>query len=256
MIPAPKVSVMMLTIDRFDVTSKCFEENIKRARQGCPDAWFEFLVCDNGSKDRRIVNYFYDLGNGQQGYHRINSRNEGVGKAFNQLYLRSQGDILVFMGNDILMPAMWLEQALHYLRVVPNPGIVGFNWGHSGIPPTTSKFGIEAPWLNAQLNRVFGTWVMKRELVEKLGLFHEGYDVYGIEDSDFNERVNRSEHNSLYVPNLLSSHLVNDVGEDSEYRRTKDASLSKNLGIFCERVKAFDSGATLVEPLPTMRDPL
>lgn len=249
-----KISILMLTLNRFDVTPKCFETNIIRALS--VDTDIEVLVADNGSTDKRIVDHFRDK---KLCYHRINSRNEGVGHAFNQLYLRATGDIICFLGNDIEMPEEWLKESVNYMRHVPKPGIIGFDWGHSSLPEMSWKDGIHARWLTPTLNRVFGSWVVDRRVIMKLGLFHEGYGPYGIEDSDFNERVNRAGFNSFYHPTLKSRHLVNDVGENSDYRRMKDESLGNNLTIFGKRVEAWELENrfnNLVEPLPPMRDPV
>lgn len=182
-------------------------------------------------------------------------QNEGVGKAFNQLFLRSTGKFCAIMGNDITMPAGWLNAAISMLTWIPQPGLIGFDWGHGSVPPISKRFNIDAHWLTPQLNRIFGTWVFRRSLVEQMGLFHEGYGPYGIEDSDVNERVNRAGFQSCYVPNMKSNHLVSDVGSLTAYRKMKDESLSRNCTIFCERVKAWDKGElSLIEPLPSMRD--
>lgn len=248
-----KASILMITIDRFDITTKCFEKNIKRALSA--DMEIEVLVCDNGSNDRRIVDYFK---NRKLAYHRVNSKNEGVAHAFNQLYLRATGDLICLLGNDIEMPEEWLKEAWAYIKSVPRAGIIGFDWGHTSLPEMSWKNGVHARWLTPTLNRVFGSWVVERKVIQKLGLFHEGYGPYGIEDSDFNERVNRAGYNSFYHPTLKSSHLVHDVGEKTQYRKMKDDSLSNNLTIFGHRVREFDSGPfnKLIEPLPPMRDPV
>lgn len=250
-----KISLMMLTIDRFEVTVQTFRQVMEAARVNLhPTAQLELLVCDNGSLDKRLVSFFANQG---CHYQRINMRNEGVGKAFNQLFLRSTGKFCAFIGNDIEMPAGWLNAAIQMLTWVPKPGLIGFDWGHGHTPPMSKKFNIDAHWLTPTLNRVFGNWVFRRELVEDMGLFHEGYGPYGIEDSDVNERANRLGYNSCYLPNMRSRHVVWDNGQQTEYRKMKDKSLSDNCTIFGERLKAWDAGTLpLREPLPPMRDVL
>lgn len=245
------VSLLMLTIDRFDKTPDVWKHNLRTAGHGRYN--IETLVCDNGSTDKRIVRFFADQ---KIAYHRVNSRNEGIGHSLNQLFLRAKGDIIASVGNDIEMPDGWLKEALYYIDNVPDCGIVGFDWGHGGMPPLSERNGIKAKWLTADKNRIFGNWVMHRRVIEKIGFFHEGYGPYGIEDSDFNERVNRSGFQSLYHPTLTSKHVVWDVGHQTAYRKMKDESLQKNCGIFGARLQEFDKGGSLVEPLPPMREPI
>lgn len=247
-------SILILTIDRYEITKKVFETNIARLNPIGSNIRYEILVCDNGSQDRNVVEYF----KGKTEYHRLNSRNEGIGHSLNQLYLRAKGDVICCLGNDIEMPDDWLNSSKRLLQL-PNIGIVGFDWGHGHTPPITEKHGIKAGWLNSQLNRVFGSWLMNRSLIEHMGFFHEGYGPYGIEDSDFNERVNRSGYDSCYHPGLKSRHLVQDVGQNSDYRKMKDASLTANAGIFGKRLQEWDAAgkdAQLIEPLPPLRDPI
>jgi len=246
-----KASILMLTIDRYELTKKVFEKNLERAKSAGVE--IEVMVADNGSQDRRIVEYFAT----RTAYHRVNSKNEGINKAFNQLFLRSTGDVICILGNDIEMPENWLKEALWYLDRVQQPGICGFDWGHGQIPPVSSVGGVSAGFLTPVLNRVFGSWILHRSLIDLLGLFHEGYGPYGIEDSDFNERVNRAGYKSFYHPKLKSQHLGWDVGDKSAYRAMKDESLQANANMFGHRLRHFDQGPEyLVEKLPPLREPL
>lgn len=250
-----KVSLMMVTIDRYEVTKECWDQIIASAKVKLDKSIeLEFLVCDNGSRDRRIIDHFASRG---LHYHRVNGSNEGVGKAFNQLFLRSTGKFCAILGNDIEMPNGWLNSSIQMLTWIPKGGLMGFDWGHGHIPPLSKQFNIDAHWLTPQLNRIFGSWVFRRSLVEDMGLFYEGYGPYGIEDSDVNERVNRLGYHSCYLPNMKSRHLVWDNGAQTAYRKIKDESLQKNCGIFGERLGKWDRGElSLKEPLPEMREPI
>ena len=113
------VSVFSLTIDRYELTKETITKNFERAKQFAPIEW---LVADNGSKDRRVVEFV--ARHPLLAYHRVNSKNEGVSHAFNQLYLRSKGEYLCFMGSDLELPEGWLQEMLGYLRTGPNIGMV------------------------------------------------------------------------------------------------------------------------------------
>lgn len=243
-----KVSFLMLTIDRYEITKKVWENNLINTH----NFDLEFLICDNGSEDKRIIDYFKPIAK----YHRVNFKNEGIAKAFNQLYLRSSGEYIVCMGNDIALPYNWLSTAISYLDKIHNPGLCGFDWGHSSLPPLSERFGIQAHWTNKEFHKVFGSWIFKRSLIDDLGFFYDNFDKYGLEDSEFNERVFRSGYNSFYLPGMKSEHLCHDVGQSSEYRKMKDIALDKNYYIMQERLKIFDAGGPLTCPLPEKRDSL
>lgn len=247
-----KISLMMLTIDRFEITRESWRINLANAMTNLPaNVELEFLVCDNGSTDRRVVDYFKTVVH----YHRANSRNEGVGHAFNQLFLRSTGDVIAMVGPDLRNDPGWLWECARYALEVPNSGIIGLDWGHGQTPPVTMKNGHIGGWLTPKLDRVFGTWVFRRRLIDEIGFFHEGFGPYGMEDSDFNERVNRAGFNSCYHPTLRCKHVCNDVGEKSAYRRMKDESLQKNSHIFWARHARYNEDG-IREPLPPRREPL
>jgi len=239
-----KVSLLLLTMNRYEITSKTVAHNLRNPGH---DDW-ELLVADQGSKDKRIVNFIAKI---KPLYHRLNSRNEGVGHSFNQLYLRCTGEVICLFPNDILLPEGWLGHALALMKIVPNCGLAGFDWGHSGTPPITVRFGLKAHWLNETLNRIFGVTLLPRKVIDVVGFFNENYGVYGLEDSSLNERVNRAGFNSFYIPGVRSEHIGHDA-EDKEYRKMKDQALEFNAKVFGQ-----DAAAGFPKPdLPPARDPI
>lgn len=245
-----KISLMALTIDRIDTTKLVLTENLKRAQH--PELEIELLIADNGSSDRRIVQFLKSL---KPAYLRLNSRNEGCAHAYNQLFLRASGQFLVTMSNDLLMPANWLWDMFDLYRKIPNAGVVGADWGHGSLPPISTKLGVSARWASPELNRVFGVWFFSRRVIEEIGFGHEGYGPYGLEDSDMMERMNLAGFNSCYHPTMKAEHKGADVGQKSAYRKMKDESLQKNAGIYSQRAARFHLDG-VKEPLPPMRDPL
>lgn len=247
------VSMLMLTWNRYDITKLCLSQNIFGAGTYLD---IELLVCDQGSGDKRIIDFVKSYP--CLAYHRLNSKNEGVGRAFNQLYLRAKGDYIVLLGNDIENDPGWMDAMVRYAQKIPNSGIIGLDWGHSGMPPLCRKFGLMGHWLTPQLNRIFGTWLMRREVIDRTGFFPENYDVYGLEDSSMNERVNRFGFNSVYLPNTeyRSHHLGVGPADASEYREMKNQSMQKNLRLYQQNVADWDMGLPLYEKLPEQRDPI
>lgn len=244
-----KVSLLMLTINRFEITTQTFEKNM--SNHGW-DGEIELLICDNASTDPRIIEYF----NERADYHRVNRKNEGCNKSFNQLFLRSTGDFICLLGNDIEMDDGWLKEMVDYALAVPNSGLIGCAIKEMGwLPPLSTKDGIHAYYLDKIKDKVFGVTLFRREVVEKIGFFAEEFGPYGLEDSDFNNRVNVGGFQSLYVPAHFSRHLGNDWGQATDYRKMKDESLAKNAIIIGRRVQEYYTKG-VVEPLPPMREPI
>ena len=243
----PVISYHLLTIDRFETTKEVLETNLRRTKVP-----LELLICDNGSKDPRIIEYLKSL---KPAYLRLNSRNEGISHAQNQLIIRGIGKYIFTAGNDIIMEHNWAEEMIELAEKIPNCGLIGAECGIGQSQPITKKFGIEARWLTPQMDRIFGAWLFKRKLVDEIGWAHEMFDVYGLEDSDINARVNIAGFNSCYHPTQKSQHVIWDWGENTEYRKMKDVSMQKNAAIFGERNNRWHE-IGVREPLPPLRDPL
>ena len=243
------ISILFMTKDRPEETRRTLEQNLRNTGVDEP---VELLWCDNGSTETSVHDIVKSF---NPSYSRLNKENEGVARGFNQLYLRAKGDWIVLMGNDVLMPKGWLNEMLKYGKFVPKPGLIGIKCT-AQIPVLSYKFACFAHFLDDKCDKVFGVTMFHRAVVEHLGLFCERFHPYGLEDSDFNNRVNRAGYNSLYVPDshFQSTHIGNDVGHANKYRKMKDESLTHGLSVLGERIAMYPTN--LVEPLPPMREPL
>jgi GT2 family glycosyltransferase len=246
------ISCLTLTWDRFDVTKDTITRNFQDS-----SGWeLEWLVADQGSKDRRVTDFIYK--HQLTSYFRQNSKNEGISKAFNQLYLRAKGDVIVLMGSDIVMPHGWIKEMLGYINGVPKVGIVGMDWGGVQIPDFSAQDGICGHWLTPILDRIFGVMMFKRSLIEDIGFFNEGFPgPYGCEDSEFNARVNKAGYRSLYVPaqNFKSFHAGVGQQDQGAYREMKNKSLMQNTNFLGQRLQEISNGDFRVS-LPDMREPV
>lgn len=239
-------------MDRYDYTRQTLETNL--SNHGF-DGEIELLWCDNGSKDERIIKLAQAY---KPVYFRGNKINEGCAKGFNQLMLRATGDYFVLMGNDVLMPKNWLSEMVRYADFVPNSGLIGIKCA-TQIPALIMKFECWGHFLDDKCDKVFGVTLFRKEVVDAIGGFYEGFSVYALEDSNFNDRINYSGFNSLYVPesHFVSKHIGDDIGSDTEYRKMKNESMSKNLEIFTSLRDQYKSGTRPVkEELPELREPL
>lgn len=248
-----KISFLMLTLDRFEKTSYSITKNLQNC--GMNPGEYELLVADNGSSDQLIVDMIATIP--CLSYHRKNSKNEGVAKAFNQLALRAKGEVIVLLGNDIVLPDGWADSMYRYCKNnPPKMGLVGIQCTVKVNPPS-SRGGVFAHWVDETIPGsmgIFGVTAFSRSFLDDVGLFHDGFDVYGLEDSDLNYRALAAGYDCCYIPGLKSEHIGGDVGENTPYRKMKDESLEKNLAIIHERALHYKTNYR--EPLPEMRDPL
>ena len=215
-----KVSLILLTIDRFEITRK----TIDRALKNSGHSNIELLVIDNGSTDRKVIDYIASL---NPAVHILHDENKGMQYSQNLLLTKSTGDYICFIGNDILLPENWLADLIFFNDCIPDSGI-------SGIHCVMHKPEIvEHNSVSIRKNEtVFGTMFFNRKWFETVGYVNECFAPYGMDDSEYSFRSRRMGFVNYYLPNLSSEHIGHDVGEDSAYRRMKDEALSKSEALF------------------------
>lgn len=229
-----KIAILFLTIDRYELTSQSISTSL--ANSGHSE--YDVFVADNGSKDIRTLEFIRN-----SGFHYVKEfgENMGVAKAFNHLMYKAKDyDAIVLLGNDIVMPGGWLSEWIKVHNILGNEtGIVGIECAIPPCPESEYK-GLFVHKIELG-DRVFGCWYIPKLVIDKVGYFFEYPGTYGIEDSDYNERVTRSGFTSFYLSNRVfkSFHLDSDVGNKTEYREMKDRSLQINGSGFLFRLNEY-----------------
>ena len=211
-----KVSLLMLTIDRYEQTRNTLEANL--IRSGYP---YDLYIADNGSQDTRVIDWIRSLG---PAVHLVSRENQGVARAFNSLLKLARGPYYCLLGNDILLPENWLADLVTAYQEVPLAGLAGIHCVEMPGVPTEVHPGLKIDLVE----KVFGVTLFDHHVFKAVGYFNEAFNPYGLEDSDYNLRVNRLGFQSFYLHGAKSDHQGHDVGQDTAYRKMKDASLVKN----------------------------
>ena len=221
-----KVNILLLTIDRLDHTRTYVGEALKNA--GHP---YQLCVTDNGSKvEREVIDLVRSW---KPALHIINDTNKGTAQSLNRMIREYPAEAYVFIGNDIQMPHGWLKTLVEYADAIPQSGVVGIDWRGLEYP----KEVINGKTIKVTTN-TFGTMFVTQSTRDKVGEFCEDYGPYGLWDSDYSLRCTAAGLRNYYVDGLTTTHQGHDVGQDSEYRRMKDASLKAASPIFnANRVK-------------------
>jgi len=223
-----KVNILLLTINRFDITRFCIGEAMKNA--GHP---FELCITDNGSTDKRIIEWAQEL---NPLYHKVNGYNQGTPQALNEMIEKNPADAWVFLGNDIRLPANWLADMVTAAKYVNQLGVVGVNWR----PMEYEQVIINGVPL-WKTERVFGDMFITNKLRQKIGRFCEDYGVYGFWDSDYSIRAGIAGRPNYYLADKTSLHEGDDVGQNNPYRKMKDEALAKGKEIWMENWKRYEA---------------
>lgn len=232
-----KISVLLLTIDRYYITQKYIGKALREA--GYP---FELCITDNGSKEKEIFEWC------EQQNPKLYLKNEinfGTAQSLNKMVALNPSDYYVFIGNDIELPKNWLKSFVEYAEEIPESGIIGIDW-------RDKEQEYELRVINSKPirigNPVFGDMFFSQKLMDKIGSFCEDYGVYGLWDSDTSHRSKIAGFVNYYIPGLKSHHHANDVGENSDYRRMKDESLKKARSIFDANIKRYNETKQIFIP--------
>lgn len=233
-------SILLCTIDRFELTKQCVGPLLESA-----DYPFEFLCTDNGSEDRRIVDYIASL---NPAYHRLNETNEGFPVAMNQMMLRAKGDYIVLIDNDTEVPAGWLRRLVETFEAIPNTGQAAlYSLMEHHAPADINGVRVRpGDW-------VFGVRLFHRSLMEKIGCICEDYGVYGLDDGDWSLRIQLAGLHQYYLDGIEATHRGWDTSEQTPYRKMKTACLDAHGHVREANFAKYKNTGEIFIPFPPMR---
>jgi GT2 family glycosyltransferase len=195
----PKVTIIVVTYNNIDLTQLCIDSIFRNT------TWpnYEVIVVDNASADG-TRNYLRYLARTRPGVKTIlNESNHGFAAANNQGLGMAQGEFLVLLNNDTVVPKGWIDPLLRHLEM-PGIGLVG---------PVTNSVGNEAKiqvtysgmdqmddfadrYTAQHHGRVFDIRMlamfciaMRREVFEKIGFLDEKFGIGMFEDDDYSRRA-------------------------------------------------------------------
>ncbi|MEI6306353.1 MAG: glycosyltransferase, partial [Deltaproteobacteria bacterium] len=237
-LPAPLVSIVIPLFNQAQLTKACIEAI--RATAGDPGR-YELLLVDNGSWDW-TPEYLKTLGNTVTVI--TNSDNVGFAKACNQAAKLAKAKYLLFLNNDTVPQAGWLDAMLAGMNkygadivgaklLYPNGKVqhAGVSFNRNGIGYHIFKnFAADAPAVNKKRFMQCVTaacMLVSKQLFNELDGFDERFQN-GFEDVDFCLRAGRVGKRVLYTPDAVVIHIE----EQSEGRKQHD---HQNMQLYLTR---------------------
>lgn len=209
-----KTSIVILTYNKLDYTQACIESIRKYTKKGI----YQLIVVDNLSTDgtREWLAEQTDI------LTIFNNENVGFPKGCNQGIEVATGDDILLLNNDVLVTENWLELMKDCLYSSEKIGAVG--------PVTNSAYGDqEIPFSYSTLDEMWSfsnnynlttmpDWeqklkligfcmLIKREVIDQVGLLDEMFSPGMCEDSDYSFRIIKAGYQLFLCRNVFIHHF-------------------------------------------------
>lgn len=224
----PPVTIVIPVFNRLDLTKQCLEALSRTT----PADLYEVIVVDNASTDGTTELLRRERAAGRLKAV-LNDENLGFGRACNRAARLARGEYVLFLNNDTVPQAGWLE-ALVATAADPSVGAVGSrllypdgSLQHAGIVFEDGKpehvhrrqpANFAPALVQQDYPAVTGACIIfRRELLEQLGGFNEAYTMY-VEDVDLCLCVWDAGFRVVYEPASVLFHLESASVVDLERR--------------------------------------
>ncbi|WP_204127664.1 glycosyltransferase [Pseudomonas ogarae] len=211
-----KVSIVLVTYNNLNLTIQCVNSILRNT------TWpnYQLIVVDNGSEDG-TGDYLERLRQAVPTAKVIlNPDNRGFSAANNQGLREADGDILLLLNNDTVVPDGWLDPLVRHLRN-PSIGMVG---------PVTNAVGNEAKievsytdiqqmqdfadrYTEARKGRSFDISMLamfcvafRRGILEEVGYLDEAFGIGMFEDDDYSRRVQAAGYRTVCAEDAFIHH--------------------------------------------------
>ena len=243
--PAPRVSVIIVSYNSEDFIGKCISSVIKNLPSGG-----EVIVIDNFSSDSTVA----ELEQFGSNIKLIkSSENLGFSKACNKAAKEARGEYLFILNPDTEIDTPVLGELISFYESTQNAGIVGPRlimadgevqqsvkklptiWGAFkeyilGVKNAYSQY-IPSGDEPTEVEMVYGAaMLIKRDLFQELGGFNEKFFLY-YEDVDLCKRARAIGKKIYYYPQVSLKHLVGGTKSGNKYEKNLESS-KRYHGIF------------------------
>jgi polysaccharide pyruvyl transferase CsaB len=213
----PKASIVIITYNNLPLNRICLESVYSNTDY--PN--YEVIVVDNDSSDG-TQEFLQEFKQKQPDLKLIlNKTNNGFAKANNQGLKVAEGEYLVLLNNDTLVPPGWLTRLIKHLQD-PEIGLVGpvtnFAGNEARIPVmyTTWEemelFANEHSWLND--NQIADIPVLamfclafRKDIFSEIGELDEDFGIGMFEDDDYCQRVRKNGYRTICAIDTYVHHV-------------------------------------------------
>jgi len=225
----PLVSVILLAHNKAAYTQRCLQ-----GLAATPYRPWELLAVDNGSSDstRALLDDYQErLEKKRVAVTRLSfEENVGAVTARNQAMTRAEGELLVFLDNDVVPRTLsWMDRLADYLAEHPEVGAVAPKLVYPTAPYDIQCAGCEVsptgrvnfrgrgePRGAGEFNAarecqalISACWMMPASAVRAVGPLDEGFSPVQYEDIDYCYRLREAGYQVVYLPTVEMYHFEN-----------------------------------------------
>lgn len=209
----PLTSIVIVTHNQLAFTHQCVE-----SIRFVTDEPYELIFVDNGSTDG-TVEYLRSQSNTRV---IANPQNRGYPAAANQGLQAATGSQILLLNNDVVVATGWLRRLLTALYSQPDIGLVGPCSNNAPAPQKieatyddlSGMDGFAWEWAkqrdgNRLVTESLGGFCMlvRREVVERIGLLDERFGLGTMEDDDFCLRARRAGFRAAVAQDSFIHHI-------------------------------------------------
>ncbi|MBI3468000.1 MAG: glycosyltransferase [Planctomycetes bacterium] len=206
-------SIVIVTLNQLDHTKLCIESIQRHTTEP-----YELVFVDNGSSDD-TVGYLRSIPNAKL---IVNAANRGFPAAANQGLQAGSGRQSLLLNNDTIVTPGWLTRLLRALYSDPTVGMVGpcsnFVSGPQQIPVPyhdldeihrfARDWGEANEGRRIETDRLVGFCLLiRREVVERIGLLDERYGIGNFEDDDYCLRARQAGYRLVITRDAFVHHF-------------------------------------------------
>lgn len=227
--------IIIAVWNELEATKNCLERVIKHT-----DFTYRLIIIDNGS-EIETAKYLDNLKEKVKDLLLVrNKENLGYVQAINQGFKLSNAEYVCLLNNDTLVTDGWLNEMIKILEENPSVGIVNpsSNTLAQALPDG------ETPESYAKKLKVStGQWgelgqcsgfcmLIKRDVIEKIGIFDEAYEVGYFEESDYCRKVQKL---GFRFARAKAAYVYHIDRLTFDKRLDKEALFGKNRALFESR---------------------
>lgn len=197
-----QVAIIIILNESYYKSRYCIENLVSKTKYPAT-----LYICDNGSEDERIKNYFEDYCKKNDEIFERLEKPLSYASVINHLLKKIDNKIVCIVPVNLLVSKDWLEDLIVSYTNCENPGVISIRTGNEKTLLTPL---IHHSWIGedyfynvwvSEGHSVEGLTFFKKSLIDTIGFFDENLNAPGFELSEFCLRLTALGYKNYYIRN-------------------------------------------------------